>query len=122
MTELEQAAMSAILRLREDAYGVTIHEKLDETRKPRSTSLGAVYFALDRLEDRGLISSRLSDPTPERGGRAKRYYRIEALGERVLQESLLPAHHLWETVGDRSGKEAGVWGPRRPRWHPVRPK
>ena len=110
--------MMAILRLRDDAYGVTIHAEANERFQPRSVSIGAIYFTLDRLEDKGLISSRLSDPGPERGGRAKRYYRLEALGERApvdVRDVLEIAHGHW-------GKEAGSWNPRRPRWNPVRPK
>jgi DNA-binding PadR family transcriptional regulator len=122
MKDFERAALTAILRLRADAYGVSIHAKVEEIRKPRFASLGAVYFTLDRLEDRGLISSRPCDPTPERGSRSKRCYRIEALSERAFQESFLPARDLWETIADRSGKEDGAWGPRRPKWNPARPK
>lgn len=106
--------MAAVLRLREDAYGVAIHAKTDELVRPRSISPGAVYYALDRLEDQGLVSSRLADPTPERGYRAKRFYWIEALGELAFEESALTSREC--------GKEAGLWNPSRPKWHPVRPK
>jgi PadR family transcriptional regulator PadR len=82
--QFEQLVLTAILTLREDAYGVSIHAKAEELSRPKSVSLGAVYVTLDRLEDKGLVTSRLSDPTPERGGRAKRCYQLEALGERTL--------------------------------------
>jgi len=118
--QFEQLVLTAILQLRENAYGVTIHAKVEELAHPKSVSLGAVYVTFDRLEDKGLISSRLSDPTPERGGRSKRFYRLEALGERALQESALTARRVWEAVAETWGKELGEWGPRRP--HPVRPK
>jgi PadR family transcriptional regulator, regulatory protein PadR len=120
--QFEQLVLTAILKLRDDAYGVTIHAKVEALAEPKAVSLGAVYVTLDRLEDKGLISSRLSDPTPERGGRSKRCYKLEALGERALQESAVTARRVWETVADAWGKEVGLWGPRRPKWNPVRPK
>src|SRR5215831_8766911 len=75
--QFEQLVLTAILSLRDDAYGVSIHSKVEELARPKSVALGAVYVTLDRLEDKGLVSSWLSDPTPERGGRAKRCYRLE---------------------------------------------
>lgn len=119
--QFEQLVLTAILRLRDDAYGVTINAKVAELAKPRKASLGAVYVTLDRLEDKGLISSRLSDPTPERGGRSKRCYQLEALGERALQESAVTARRVWEAVAETWGKEVGQWG-HRPKWNPIRPK
>ena len=97
--QFEQLVLTAILTLREDAYGVTIHAKVAELADPKPISLGAIYVTLDRLEDKGLVSSWLSDPTPERGGRAKRFYRLEALGERVLRESAVTAKRVWQEVG-----------------------
>lgn len=119
--QFEQLVLTAILRLRDDAYGVTIHDNVSGLAKPKKVSLGAVYVTLDRLEDKGLISSRLSDPTPERGGRSKRCYQLEALGERALKESAVTARRVWEAVAETWGKEVGQWGP-RPKWNPVRPK
>ena len=69
--ELEQLILLAILRLRDDAYGVTIRAELAE-RAGRTVAPGALYTTLERLEIKGLIVSRMSDPTPQRGGRAKR--------------------------------------------------
>ena len=69
--QFEQLVLTAILTRRDDAYGVTIHSKVEELASPRPVSLGAVYVTLDRLEDKGLVKSWLSDPTPERGGRAR---------------------------------------------------
>jgi DNA-binding PadR family transcriptional regulator len=111
--QFEQLVLTAILTLRDDAYGVSIHEKVEELAKPKSTSLGAVYVTLDRLEDKGLVASWLSDPTPERGGRAKRCYRLEALGERALQESAATAKRIWDSIVAVWGKEwAREWGKR----------
>ncbi len=117
----EQVILTAILGLREEAYGVSIHEKAADLARPKKISPGAVYITLDRLEDKGLISSRLSNPTPERAGRSKRYYRLEALGERALEESAATAMRVWETVAE-------IWGDlaegvrRRPKWNPARPR
>lgn len=116
MAEFEQLVLAAILSLRDDAYGVTIHRKVEELSAPKPVALGAIYVTLDRLEDKGMVSSRLSDPTPERGGRAKRLYKLEALGERALQESAETARRIWDAVSE-------AWGrPRRPKWQPARPK
>lgn len=108
--QFEQLLLTAILTLSEDAYGVSIQNKAAELARPKDVSLGAVYVTLDRLEDKGLITSRLTDPTPERGGRAKRCYRLEALGERALQESAVTAKRIWD-VTER------VWGKRWAKEH-----
>src|SRR6266404_6104641 len=97
--QFEQLVLTAILSLREDAYGVTIHAKVEDLAHPKVVSLGAIYVTLDRLEDKGMVSSWLSDPTPERGGRAKRCYRLEALGERVVAFFIPPACRE-EVLGD----------------------
>ena len=101
--QFEQLVMTAILTLRDDAYGVTIHAKVEELSRPKMVSLGAVYVTLDRLEDKGLVSSWLSDPTPERGGRSKRCYRLEKKGERALRESAVVARRLWDVLNDELG-------------------
>jgi len=109
----EQLVLTSILMLRENAYGVTIHSRVLELAKPKAVSLGAVYVTLDRLEDKGLVASWLSDPTPERGGRAKRCYRLEALGEQALRESAVTAKRVWDGIAEVWGKEwAREWGKR----------
>ena len=114
--QFEQLVLAAILSLRENAYGVTIHAKVEELARPKKVSLGAVYVTLDRLEDKGFISSWLSDPTKERGGRAKRCYRLEALGERALQESAATSQRVWESIVQVWGKGwVKTWGRSR-RW------
>jgi PadR family transcriptional regulator PadR len=113
--QFEQLVLTAILSLRGNAYGVTIHEKVQTLAGAKPVSLGAIYVTLDRLEDKGLVSSRLSDPTPERGGRAKRCYRMEALGERALQESAETAKRVWDAITEVWGKEGEVWAPFRPK-------
>jgi PadR family transcriptional regulator PadR len=109
--QFEQLVLTAILSLREDAYGVTIHAKVEDLARPKVVSLGAVYVTLDRLEDKGMVSSWLTDPTPERGGRAKRCYRLEALGERALEESAATAKRIWDAVTEVLGKDwSKEWG------------
>jgi PadR family transcriptional regulator PadR len=109
--QFEQLVLTAILSLREDAYGVTIHAKVEDLAKPKAVSLGAIYVTLDRLEDKGMVTSWLTDPTPERGGRAKRCYRLEALGERALEESAATAKRIWDAVTEVLGKDwSKQWG------------
>lgn len=102
--QFEQLVLTAVLELRDNAYGVTIHGAVGELSAPKRVSLGAVYATLDRLEDKKLITSWLSDPTPERGGRSKRHYRLEPAGERALRESVAMARRVCETV-------ERAWGP-----------
>lgn len=79
--------MTAIVQRGRDAYSVKIHQAVAALTEGGKVSLGTIYTTLDRLEDRGLITSWLSDPTPERGGHAKRCYRLEPAGGRLLRES-----------------------------------
>jgi PadR family transcriptional regulator PadR len=83
----EQLILLAILRLRDDAYGVTIRAELAD-RAGRTVAPGALYTALERLETKGLITSRMSDPTPQRGGRAKRHVTVTAAGMKALTRSV----------------------------------
>jgi len=108
--QFEQLVLTAILTLGENAYGVTIHGKVEELARPKRAVLGAVYATLDRLEDKGLIASWFSDPTPERGGRSKRHYRLEDSGKRALQESALTAKRICEIVEQKWGEN--IWNPR----------
>ena len=109
--QFEQLVLTAILTLREDAYGVTIHAKVQELARPKAASLGAIYVTLDRLEDKGYVASWLSEPTAERGGRAKRCYRLEGLGERALRESAVTAKRIWDSSVEAWGKEwERTWG------------
>src|SRR5580698_503805 len=96
--QFEQVVLTAILALGDNAYGVTIHAKVEELSKPRKVARGAVYATLDRMEDKGLVASWLSDPTPERGGRSRRHYRLEKSGEQALKESATAARRLYETI------------------------
>jgi PadR family transcriptional regulator, regulatory protein PadR len=84
--EFEQIMLLALLRLGDSAYGMAIRREILD-RTGRDVSIGAVYATLDRLEEKGFVSSRQGDPSPERGGRAKRFFKIEADGEAALRES-----------------------------------
>ena len=76
----------ALVRLKANAYGMTVRREI-EARTGRSLSIGAVYATLERLEAKGYVSSSIGAPTPERGGRAKRLFKMEADGERALRAS-----------------------------------
>jgi PadR family transcriptional regulator, regulatory protein PadR len=77
--EFEHVVLLAILRVRDTAYGVTIRAEIEACTE-RDPSPGALYTTLERLEDKGLVSSQLGDPTPQRGGRAKRYFTVTSQG------------------------------------------
>jgi PadR family transcriptional regulator PadR len=77
--EFEQIVLLAILRLGDNAYGVTIGAEITACTR-REPTPGALYTTLDRLEDKGLVTSRMGDPTPQRGGRAKRYFVLNSKG------------------------------------------
>ena len=81
--DFEQLILFALVRLGADAYGVSIRGDI-EKRTGRTVSAGALYTALDRMEQRGLVASRLGDPTPQRGGKRKRLYTLQPPGERAL--------------------------------------
>jgi PadR family transcriptional regulator PadR len=83
----EELVLLALVRLRDNAYGVTIRQEIAK-RTSKDVSLGAVYTTLDRLQGKGYVSSRWGEPTAERGGRAKRYFLIEAPGRRALNSTL----------------------------------
>jgi len=85
--EFEQLVLFAVVRLDDDAYGATIRRELLE-RAARDVSPGAIFTTLERLEARGLVSSSYGEPTPERGGRRKRYYRVRPEGRKALAASL----------------------------------
>ena len=93
--EFEQIVLLAILRLGDEAYGVPIKQDIEQ-RTGRSLTVGALYRTLDRLEEKGYVASAFSDPTPERGGRSKRYFRIKPLGLRTLRASREALTAMWE--------------------------
>jgi len=103
--EFEQLILLAILRLRDDAYGVSIRAELAE-RAGRTVAPGAMYTALERLETKGLIASRMSDPTPQRGGRSKRQVTVTAAGMKALARSVRAYERLLDGLNLARGAHA----------------
>jgi PadR family transcriptional regulator PadR len=95
--EFEQLVMLAVLRLGDGASGMTVRRELD-VRARRAGTIGSVYGTLERLEEKGLLSSRRGQPDPVRGGRARRYFRVEPPGEAALREARERTERMWEGV------------------------
>ena len=95
--ELEQLLLLSILHLDGNAYAKRIREHLDES-VGRLVSLGTIYVCLTRLENKGWARSWLADPTPVRGGRAKRFYEVTAPGHEALQRSKDALSSLWQDI------------------------
>jgi PadR family transcriptional regulator PadR len=88
----------ALLRLEEEqAYGVTIATEIQETTG-RAVALATVYAALERLEDRGLVASRLGESTAQRGGRAKRHFRVTTKGVQEVREAKSALVNMWRRI------------------------
>ena len=98
--EFEQVVLLAILRLGDDAYAVTIREEIAACTG-RMVSRGSIYITLDRLETKGYLKSWFGDPTPERGGRAKRYYALRPRAVEALRETRRALVALWRGVEER---------------------
>ena len=94
-SDFEQQVLLAVWRLDPDAYGASVRTEL-ETRTRRSIAQGAVYVTLVRLEKKGLLKSRLSDPTPVRGGKAKRLFEILPAGIEGLRAARAQMDRLWD--------------------------
>jgi PadR family transcriptional regulator PadR len=105
LTDFELMILLAILRVGEDAYGVPIAREIEATGR-RTVLLGAVYAALDRLDHMGLVSSSVGDPTPERGGRAKRFFRVTSKGLKAVKEAQRALVAMWTNVPALKGGAA----------------
>ena len=92
--EFEQVVLLSILRLGDEAYAVSIRDEIVRCTG-RDVSRGSVYITLDRLETKGYLRSRLADPTPERGGRSKRYYALRPRAIEALRDSRRALVALW---------------------------
>ncbi len=103
LTDFELMILLAALRVSEDAYGVQIAREIERTGG-RRVLLGAVYTALDRLERNGLVASIVGDPTPARGGRAKRFFRVTPRGLRAVKETQKALIALWTNVPRLEGR------------------
>jgi PadR family transcriptional regulator PadR len=101
--EFELMILLAVIHLGEEAYGVPISREL-EAQRGRDVSVGSVYAALERLEGKGLVASTLGDPTPERGGKAKRYFRVTREGLRQVHETRRVLSKMWRTLPELKGE------------------
>ena len=95
ITRLEEIILISIWRLKDNAYGVTINKEVSE-RSRKKYSMGALYFTLDQLVRKGLVTKREGAPTPKRGGKRKIFYDITLDGEKALQYSLEMHESLWD--------------------------
>ncbi|HTM27228.1 MAG TPA: helix-turn-helix transcriptional regulator [Vicinamibacterales bacterium] len=95
--ELEQIVLLAVLRLGDGAYATPILEEI-QTQAGRRVARGALYTALDRLESKGCLRSRVGEPLPERGGRARRYFTVTPAALRALKEGRLALLRLWRGI------------------------
>jgi PadR family transcriptional regulator, regulatory protein PadR len=95
----------ALLRLGDDAYGVTIAQELEE-QTGREVVVASVYARLESLQERGLVTSSLGDPTPERGGRAKRYFHITGAGIREIRDARRALTNMWKGLPELKGERA----------------
>jgi PadR family transcriptional regulator PadR len=102
LTDFELMLLLAILRVGEEAYGVQIAREI-EAFGERTVMLGAVYAGLDRLEANGLVSSSVGSPTPERGGRAKRFFRVTPSGMKSVRQAKRAFTRLWTGVPGLEG-------------------
>lgn len=98
----ELIVMLAVLRVGREAYGVPISSEIAE-RTGHKMLQGSIYAILERLQARGLVSSRLGDATPQRGGRAKRYFTLTAEGLREVREAQSMLKALWDGLPKSSG-------------------
>jgi PadR family transcriptional regulator PadR len=97
--QFELMLLLAVIRLGDEAYGVPISREL-EANRGQDVSVGSVYAALERLETKGLVVSSLGDPTPERGGKSKRYFRMTREGLRQVHATRRVLTRLWQTIPD----------------------
>jgi PadR family transcriptional regulator len=102
LTDFELMILLAILRIGDDSYGVPIAREIEQTAK-RTVLLGAIYTCLDRLEQNGLVTSFYGDPTPERGGRAKRFFKITGKGLKAVKDTQRAFTALWSGIPQLKG-------------------
>ena len=93
--EFEQIVLLAMARVGENAYAVSIHDEILQTAG-KSVSIPAVYVTLSRLEKKGLVSSWLGEPSPQRGGRAKRHFKLSSEGRQALEKARKMLDQLWD--------------------------
>lgn len=103
--EFEQIVLLALLRLGSEAYGAAVVSEIDK-RSGRGVSVSAVHTTLDRLEQKGLVKSRVGDPTPQRGGKRKRHFEVAAVGLKALQASYRSIRNMADGLEDLLGEPA----------------
>ena len=103
--EFEQIVMLALLRLGADAYGAAVCAEI-EKRSGREVSVSAVHTTLERLEQKGMLRSRIGDPTPQRGGKRKRHYEVAAPGLRAMQASYRSLRNMTDGLEKLLGEPA----------------
>lgn len=104
LSRTEEMILLAVFSLADRAYGLAIREHL-KTLSGKRFSVGAIYVPLERLEEKGMLSSYEAEPTPERGGRSKRYYRLTSRGEEALEEIRTLHQALWEGYSASDGAQ-----------------
>src|SRR5215213_6895328 len=102
LTDFELLILLAILRIGDDAYGVPIAHEI-EAATDRPVTRASIYTALDRLHRMGLVTSAMGDPTPERGGRAKRFFSVTPAGLRAVKESQRAFSTMWKGLPQLKG-------------------
>src|SRR5687768_6927263 len=105
MGNFELMVMLALIRLGDEAYGVPISQEI-EHQSGRGVAVGSVYNALERLEEKGLVKSRLGEATSERGGRAKRYFKVTGEGVQEVREMQQTLVKLWKGLPELEGGKA----------------
>ena len=93
----ELQVLLAVMRLGDEAYGVPIADAIEEA-SGREINAGSIYITLDRLEEKGLVTSHLGESTPERGGRAKTYFHVTGKGLRAVRHAQRTLVKLWRGV------------------------
>lgn len=107
--EFEQLALLAVMRLGDGAYGASIQEELDRTGG-RSAAISSIYITLTRLEDKGLVRSQMGEPTPERGGKPRRYFRLCPSGIEALKTARGRLLSMWEGLEQDLDASVGAHG------------
>ena len=97
----DEMLLLAILSLGENAYGLTIRKEVSRATG-KDWSIGAIYDPLYRLEKKGFVESSLTEPTPERGGRSKRVFRVTSRGNKALREAKAMRDHLWRRIPEKA--------------------
>jgi len=98
--EFEHIVLLALVRLGKNAYGRVIRQVIED-RINRNVSIGALYATLERLEKKGYLTTRTGEPTPERGGRAKRYFKVSASGKRAVLDTRNSLETMWQGLNLR---------------------